>query len=121
MIINNEHKFCRAFGQLLKTRNTKNYVHCNNACLPQYLCPSGGSNSEPTALEASALPLSYRPPNMYFAYPSTTNSAENTLSCLQLASANCVAALTSCDGILWVQGIPNVKNRLREFIENAYY
>ena len=33
------------------------------------------------------------------------------LSRLQLASANHVAALTSRDGILWVQGIPNVKNR----------
>ena len=35
-----------------------------------------------------------------------------SLSRLQLASANRVAALTSRDGILWVQGIPNVKNRL---------
>ena len=43
------------------------------------------------------------------------------LSRLQLASANRVAALTSRDGILWVQGIPNVKNRERESIENAYY
>ena len=33
------------------------------------------------------------------------------LSRLQLASANRVAALTSHDGILWVQSIPNVKNR----------
>ena len=33
------------------------------------------------------------------------------LSRLQLASANRVAALTSRDGILWFQGIPNVKNR----------
>ena len=31
------------------------------------------------------------------------------LSRLQLASANRVAVLTSRDGILWVQGIPNVK------------
>ena len=36
---------------------------------------------------------------------------KQTLSRLQLASANRVAALTSRDGILWVQGIPNVKNR----------
>ena len=35
----------------------------------------------------------------------------DSLSRLQLASANRVAALTSRDGILWVQGIPNVKNR----------
>ena len=41
------------------------------------------------------------------------------LSRLQLASANCIAALTSRDGILWAQGIPNVKNRQRESIENA--
>ena len=40
---------------------------------------------------------------------------------LQLGSANRILALTSCDGILWVQGIPNVKNRQRESIENAYY
>ena len=33
------------------------------------------------------------------------------LSRLQLASANRVAALTSRNGILSVQGIPNVKNR----------
>ena len=33
------------------------------------------------------------------------------LSHLQLASANRVAAFTSRDGILWVLGIPNVKNR----------
>ena len=43
------------------------------------------------------------------------------LSRLQLASANRVAALTSRDGILWVQGIPDVKKRYRESIENAYY
>ena len=35
----------------------------------------------------------------------------------QLDSANCVLALTSRDGILWAQGIPNVKNRYRESIE----
>ena len=33
------------------------------------------------------------------------------LSRHQLASANCVTALTSRDGILWVQGVPNVENR----------
>ena len=43
------------------------------------------------------------------------------LSRLQLASANRVAALTSSDSILRVQGIPNVKNRQRESIESAYY
>ena len=43
------------------------------------------------------------------------------LSCLQLSSANRVTALTSRDGILWAQGIPNVKNQRRESIENAYY
>ena len=43
------------------------------------------------------------------------------LSRLQLASANRVASLTSGDGILWIQGIPNVKNRYRKSIENAYY
>ena len=44
-----------------------------------------------------------------------------SLSRLQQASANLVAALTLRDGTLWVQGIPNVKNRWRESIENAYY
>ena len=44
-----------------------------------------------------------------------------SLSRLQLASANRVAALTSRGGILWVQGIPDVKKRYRESIENAYY
>ena len=39
------------------------------------------------------------------------------LSRLQLDSANRVTALTSRDGILWVQGVPNVKNRKRESIE----
>ena len=34
---------------------------------------------------------------------------------------NRVAALTSRDGILWVQGIPDVKKRYWESIENAYY
>ena len=43
------------------------------------------------------------------------------LSRLQIASTNRVAVLTSCDGILWVQGIPNVKKRQRESIEIAYY
>ena len=43
------------------------------------------------------------------------------LSRLQLASANRVAALTSRDGILWVQGIPDVKKRYQESTENAYY
>ena len=43
------------------------------------------------------------------------------LSRLQLASANRVAALTSHEGILWVKGIPDVKKRYRESIENAYY
>ena len=33
------------------------------------------------------------------------------LSRLRLALANRVAALASRDGILWIQGIPNVKNR----------
>ena len=46
---------------------------------------------------------------------------ETVLSRLQLASANRVAALTSHDGILWVQGVPDVKKRYRESIENAYY
>ena len=40
---------------------------------------------------------------------------------LYLASANRIAALTSRDGILWVQGIPDVKKRYRESIEIAYY
>ena len=39
------------------------------------------------------------------------------LSRLQLASANRVKALTSRDSILWVQGVPNVKNQQRESIE----
>ena len=43
------------------------------------------------------------------------------LSRLQLASANRVTALTSRDGILWVQGIPDVKKWYRESIENSYY
>ena len=43
------------------------------------------------------------------------------LSRLQLSSTNRLTALTSRDGILWVQGIPNVKNRKRESIENAYH
>ena len=63
MIFNSEHKLCRAFGRLFKTRNTfKTNVHCtrlglqiNNACLPHRPCP--GSNSGPPAPEASALPL----------------------------------------------------------------
>ena len=37
-------------------------------------------------------------------------SHHRTLSRHQLASANRVTALTSRDGILWVQGVPNVKN-----------
>ena len=41
----------------------------------------------------------------------TIQSEEVCLSRLQLASANRVIALTSRDGILWVQGVPNVKNR----------
>ena len=40
---------------------------------------------------------------------------------VQQASVNRVAALTSLDGILQDQGIPKVKNRLRESIKNAYY
>ena len=43
------------------------------------------------------------------------------LSRLQLASANRVAELMSRDGILWVQGIPDVKKWYRESMENAYY
>ena len=50
-----------------------------------------------------------------------TKCALPGLSRLQLASANHVAALTSRDGILWVQCKPNVKNQSRESIENAYY
>ena len=33
-----------------------------DACLPHHLCPDRGSNLVPTAPEANALPLSYRPP-----------------------------------------------------------
>ena len=48
-------------------------------------------------------------------------SCITNLSRLQLASAIRVAALMSRDGILWVQGIPNIKSRSRESIDNAYY
>ena len=53
MIVNNEHKLCRAFGRLCKSRNTLEICSL-------YLIPFQ-SNSGPTAPEASALPLSYRP------------------------------------------------------------
>ena len=66
MIINNEHKLCRAFSRLLKTRNTFKLctlytARVNDACQPDHLCSSGESNSIPTAPKASALPLTYRP------------------------------------------------------------
>ena len=48
---------------------------------------------------------------LVFSVTAGVDDCEPTLSRLQLASANRVAALTSHDGILWVQGIPNVKNR----------
>ena len=66
MIINNEHKLCRAFSQLSKTRITfKLFIlytaRVNDACQPDHSCSNGGSNSRPTAPKASALPLSYTP------------------------------------------------------------
>ena len=66
--MNSEHKLCRAFGRLFKTRNTLKLctlytARVKDACLPHHLSPGGGSNSGPSAPEASALPLSYRPPN----------------------------------------------------------
>ena len=67
MIMNSEHKLCRAFGRLLKPEThiklcTLYTARVNDVCLPHHLSPSGGSNSGPSAPEASALPLSYRPP-----------------------------------------------------------
>ena len=41
----------------------------------------------------------------------TQYTIHERLSRLKLASANRVTALTSRDGILWVQGVPDVKNR----------
>ena len=63
--------------------------------------------------------VGFEPPT--FRFRGGHNIQLQNLSRLQLASANRVAALTSHDGILWVQGIPDVKKWYRESIENAYF
>ena len=65
MIINNEHKLCRAFDRLLKTRNTLKLCTLYTAIvtmLAYNMCPGGVSNPGPTGPEASTLPLSHEPP-----------------------------------------------------------
>ena len=55
------------------------------------------------------------------AYSGITVARLERLSCLQLVPANRVVSLTSRDGILWAQGIPNVtENRELESIKMPF-